>query len=68
MAIFALLSFFNLGVGPIMAGWIEMNPKLGWKWIQWVPMMYVGFDDNQYRSYHVKMVWGLCPNHFALFP
>ncbi|KAF5362093.1 hypothetical protein D9756_002704 [Leucocoprinus leucothites] len=42
MAIFSFTSIFNLGMGAIMAGWIEMNPKLGWRWIQWVQMTWAG--------------------------
>jgi len=41
LAVFSLISFINVGVGPIMAGWIETNPKLEWKWIEWVQMTYV---------------------------
>lgn len=41
MSLFALAAIFNMGTGPVMAGWMEMNPKLQWKWIQWVQMTYV---------------------------
>jgi MFS family permease len=38
MAFFSLISFFTLGVGPIMGGFIEMNPNLEWRWIEWIQM------------------------------
>ena len=41
MAIFTLTALGGIGVGPIIGGWIEMNPHLGWRWIQWIQMMYV---------------------------
>ncbi|KAF8159888.1 MFS polyamine transporter [Crassisporium funariophilum] len=39
MAIFALTAVGGTGLGPVVAGWIEMNPKLEWKWIQWIQMI-----------------------------
>ncbi|KAF5362090.1 hypothetical protein D9756_002703 [Leucocoprinus leucothites] len=42
MAFFSLISIFMLGVGPIMGGWIEMNPRLEWKWIEWIQMTWAG--------------------------
>ena len=41
MSIFALLAVGGTGLGPVYAGWIEINPKLEWKWIQWIHMMQV---------------------------
>ena len=41
MSIFALMAIGGTGVGPVYAGWIEMNSKLEWKWIQWIHMMQV---------------------------
>ena len=38
MAIFSLAAIGGTGLGPIISGWIEMN--LGWRWIQWIQMMY----------------------------
>ncbi|XP_006459705.1 hypothetical protein AGABI2DRAFT_177549 [Agaricus bisporus var. bisporus H97] len=42
MAMFALAATICLGVGPIAGGWIEMNPNLEWKWINWVQMTWSG--------------------------
>ncbi|KAF8799275.1 MFS polyamine transporter [Phlegmacium glaucopus] len=42
MSIFALLALGGTGLGPVYGGWIEMNPKLGWKWIHWTQMMING--------------------------
>jgi hypothetical protein len=41
MSIFALTALGGIGLGPVYSGWIEMNPKLEWKWIQWIHMMQV---------------------------
>ena len=41
MSIFALMAIGGTGFGPIYAGWVEINPKLEWKWIQWIHMMQV---------------------------
>ncbi|KAK0440945.1 MFS polyamine transporter [Desarmillaria tabescens] len=42
MTIFTIAAIGGTGVGPIMAGWIEMNQRLEWKWIQWIQMMICG--------------------------
>ena len=39
MSIFALCAISGIGLGPLMAGWVEMDPRLGWRWIQWIQMM-----------------------------
>lgn len=39
MALYSILAFGANGVGTIVAGWIEQNPKLQWKWIQWISLM-----------------------------
>ena len=41
MALFTLIALGATGIGPAYAGWIEMNPKLEWKWVEWVHMMQV---------------------------
>lgn len=30
----------GIGIGPVVAGWVEMNPHLGWKWIQWLHVIF----------------------------
>ncbi|KAF4576949.1 hypothetical protein EYR36_004933 [Pleurotus pulmonarius] len=42
MALFSAAAVGGTGVGPIFAGWIEMNPRLDWRWIQWVQLIYSG--------------------------
>ncbi|KAG7444518.1 MFS polyamine transporter [Guyanagaster necrorhizus] len=42
MTIFTAAAIGGTGVGPIIAGWIEMNGRLEWKWIQWIQMMMCG--------------------------
>ncbi|GJE93234.1 MFS general substrate transporter [Phanerochaete sordida] len=36
MAMFSLAAIGCTGLGPVAAGWIEMNRHLGWRWIQWI--------------------------------
>ena len=46
MALFSVTSIGATGLGPVAAGWVEMNPSLGWRWIQWISMMYVVLDST----------------------
>jgi MFS family permease len=39
MAVFSAAAVGGLALGPLPAGWVEMNPKLKWRWIQWIQMM-----------------------------
>ncbi|PFH53230.1 hypothetical protein AMATHDRAFT_1307 [Amanita thiersii Skay4041] len=39
MSIFAVAAVGGTGLGPVMAGWIEMNSRLEWRWIQWIQMI-----------------------------
>ncbi|KAF8889266.1 MFS general substrate transporter [Infundibulicybe gibba] len=39
MSIFAVAAVGGTGMGPVIAGWIEMNPQLEWRWIQWTQMI-----------------------------
>ncbi len=41
MSIFAMAAIGATGLGPAGAGWIEMDRKLEWRWIQWIHLMYV---------------------------
>ena len=43
MSIFSAAALGGTGLGPVVAGWVELNPKLGWRWIQWIQMMRVYF-------------------------
>ncbi|KAG1817105.1 major facilitator superfamily domain-containing protein [Suillus subaureus] len=42
MAFFALVAVVGTGLGPVIAGVIEANPRLGWRWIQWIHVMFTG--------------------------
>ncbi|KAJ2929472.1 hypothetical protein H1R20_g7617, partial [Candolleomyces eurysporus] len=42
MSFFTLVAVGANGLGPVFAGWIEHNPNLEWKWIQWVQMIICG--------------------------
>jgi len=39
MALFVVVAIGGTGLGPAYAGWIELNPHLGWRWIQWIQMI-----------------------------
>lgn len=38
MSLFTLVAVGANGLGPVFAGWIELNPRMEWRWIQWVQM------------------------------
>ena len=40
MSIFAVAAVGGTGLGPVLAGWIEMSSRLQWRWIQWIQMMF----------------------------
>ncbi|KAF4570112.1 hypothetical protein EYR36_009918 [Pleurotus pulmonarius] len=42
MALFSVAAIGGTGLGPVFAGWIEMNTNLEWRWIQWVQLIYSG--------------------------
>ncbi|KAF9444904.1 MFS general substrate transporter [Macrolepiota fuliginosa MF-IS2] len=42
MAIFSVAALGGNGIGPAVAGWVSMNPRLGWRWIQWIQLMVAG--------------------------
>ncbi|KAI0731113.1 MFS general substrate transporter [Earliella scabrosa] len=42
MSAFAVMVLSGPGVGCIAAGWIEQNPSLGWRWIQWMHVIWLG--------------------------
>ncbi|PPQ65504.1 hypothetical protein CVT24_010800 [Panaeolus cyanescens] len=42
MSLFSVVAVGGTGLGPVFAGWIEMNTKLEWRWIQWIQMMICG--------------------------
>jgi hypothetical protein len=70
MAVFAMSSFVNLAAGPVMGGWIEMNPKLQWKWIEWVQMTCGTFSNSSANDpsglFKLQMGWGVRPCHSFL--
>lgn len=44
MALYTLFAFMGNGVGAIVAGWVEENQRLQWRWIQWIHLMFVLFS------------------------
>lgn len=43
LTFFAVLAFCGNGLGALISGWIEMHPRLGWRWIQWIPCIFTFF-------------------------
>jgi MFS family permease len=41
MAFLTLAGVAAQGLGPVIAGVIEADPRLGWRWIQWIHVMSV---------------------------
>lgn len=69
MAIFSAAALGGNGIGPAIAGWIEMNPRLEWRWIQWIQVMYVTystFPDAIFRVFHSITGLYLCILPFIL--
>ncbi|KZV74466.1 MFS general substrate transporter [Peniophora sp. CONT] len=42
MAMFSLTAIAGTGMGPVAAGWIEANPHLQWRWIQYIHIIAAG--------------------------
>lgn len=42
MSLYALSVVASSGLGPMIAGWIEANPSLQWRWIQWIHVIVGG--------------------------
>jgi len=36
MSLFALASIVGSAVGATAMAWVDMDPRLGWRWIQWI--------------------------------
>ncbi|KAF9461092.1 major facilitator superfamily domain-containing protein [Collybia nuda] len=42
MAIFSTLGIAANGMGAVAAGWVDMDTRLGWRWIQWLHLIITG--------------------------
>ncbi|KAG1807052.1 MFS general substrate transporter [Suillus subaureus] len=42
MSLFAFSSIFSFGLGSVFGGLIVTSPHLGWRWVQWVHVMFSG--------------------------
>ncbi|KAG2140197.1 MFS general substrate transporter [Suillus clintonianus] len=42
MSLFAFTTIFAFGLGSVFGGLIAANPHLGWRWVQWVHVMFSG--------------------------
>jgi hypothetical protein len=40
MSMFSVCAIGGTGIGPVVGGWIEANRHMGWRWIQWINVMY----------------------------
>ena len=52
MAMFSFAAVGCTGVGAVAAGWVELNPHLGWRWIQWIHFMCVLLSHGAGASAH----------------
>jgi hypothetical protein len=41
MALYSLSAVASVGISATAAGWIEANPHMQWRWIQWIHVMWV---------------------------
>lgn len=39
MGWFSIFAFVGSGLGPVMFGYVEMDTRLQWRWINWIQMM-----------------------------
>ncbi|KAI0642409.1 MFS general substrate transporter [Trametes meyenii] len=42
MSVFAVMALTGPGIGCVASGWIEQNPHLEWRWIQWIHVIWTG--------------------------
>lgn len=42
MAVFALMAITGTALAPVFMSWVEANPRLEWRWIQWIQIIVVG--------------------------
>ncbi|TFK90830.1 MFS general substrate transporter [Polyporus arcularius HHB13444] len=42
MSVFAIMIMAGPGLGCVASGWIEQNPHLHWRWIQWIHVIFYG--------------------------
>ncbi|KAG1734007.1 major facilitator superfamily domain-containing protein [Suillus lakei] len=42
MSLYAFSSLFSFGLGSAFGGLIAASPHLGWRWVQWVHVMFTG--------------------------
>jgi hypothetical protein len=63
MAIFGTAAIASTGIGAVVFGWVEANPKLEWRWIQWVQYSASSHDrDISHGKAHRLVIMG------AFFP
>jgi MFS family permease len=63
MSIFSIVALAGNGFGPLIGGWIEMNPRLEWRWIQWIQLMcvpppfYFSAVENSFLFETIAQLW-----------
>lgn len=67
MSLFAVAALGGTGLGPVVAGWVEMNPRLEWRWIQWIQMMYKRLFPWPLLT-NTKCICSACSIYLVLVP
>jgi MFS family permease len=67
MSLYALGIIASMGLGPTIAGWIEANPSMGWRWIQWIHVMCGVISFRLIPVYHSCSVSGMYVVSVLLF-
>lgn len=57
MAFFTLVNMTCTGFGPMVSGWVELDPNLEWRWIQWIHAMSVLPYSPRRRSSKSDMIF-----------
>ncbi|EIW78986.1 MFS general substrate transporter [Coniophora puteana RWD-64-598 SS2] len=42
MSMYSLTALFVTSAGPVVSGWIDANPHMGWRWIAWMNAIFGG--------------------------
>lgn len=50
MSLFSISALGATGLGAVAAGWIEENPDLQWRWIQWVSLMFATTSQSPFAA------------------
>jgi hypothetical protein len=59
MSIFTFWVTLGPGLAPVIFSWVEANPRLEWRWIQWFQM------SKSHTTFYASYKW-LMTSHFRL--